>query len=140
MANWRTPSPAFDTYLLWSKQITVLPASAGAGRLRWSRQSHRDRAGVTGISATMEPGDGVRAPLQVKRLELARLRAPSGEGRWPVHGFVVIHPGGAVLVDTGVGGPQEVLDDWRVVNTAAADALAAHDLTPADISLVINTH
>ena len=81
------------------------------------------------------------APLQVKRLHLAQLKAPGRETeRWPVHGFVVTHPGGAVLVDTGVGGPREWLDDWRVVNVAMADALATVDLSPADISLVINTH
>jgi glyoxylase-like metal-dependent hydrolase (beta-lactamase superfamily II) len=57
-----------------------------------------------------------------------------------VHGFVIIHPGGAALVDTGVGGPQEVLNDWRVVNRTAADALADLGMSPADISLVINTH
>jgi glyoxylase-like metal-dependent hydrolase (beta-lactamase superfamily II) len=60
--------------------------------------------------------------------------------RWPVHGFVVTHPGGAVLVDTGVGGPPQVLDDWRVVNRTVADALAELDMSPADIGLVINTH
>ena len=57
-----------------------------------------------------------------------------------MHGFVVTHPGGAVLVDTGVGGPQRVLDDWRVVNRSVADALADYDMSPADIGLVINTH
>jgi len=40
-----------------------------------------------------------------------------------VHGFVVSYPGGAALVDTGVGGPQGLQDDWRVVNVAAAEAL-----------------
>jgi N-acyl homoserine lactone hydrolase len=79
--------------------------------------------------------------LEIKRLHLASLTGPGGDrGRWPVHGFAVIHPGGAVLVDTGVGGPQDVLDDWQVVNVAAADALADHGLSPADITLVINTH
>jgi N-acyl homoserine lactone hydrolase len=79
--------------------------------------------------------------LEIKRLHLARLKAPRAEdGQWPVHGFVVTDGSAAVLVDTGVGGPQAVLDDWRVVNVAAADALAAVDLSPADISLVINTH
>jgi N-acyl homoserine lactone hydrolase len=77
--------------------------------------------------------------LEIKRLHLAGLRGPDGRD-WPVHGFVVTHPGGAVLVDTGVGGPQQVLDDWRVVNRSAADALAELDMTPADIGLVINTH
>ena len=78
-------------------------------------------------------------PLEIKRLHLASLQGLDGR-RWPVHGFVITHPGGAVLVDTGVGGPQEVLDDWRVVNRTVADALAEVDMTPADIGLVINTH
>jgi N-acyl homoserine lactone hydrolase len=81
--------------------------------------------------------------LEIKRLHLASLRPPgSGDGAdpIPVHGFVVTHPGGAVLVDTGAGGPDRLLSDWRVVNTTAADALATLDLAPSDISMVINTH
>jgi N-acyl homoserine lactone hydrolase len=78
-------------------------------------------------------------PLEIKRLHLASLRGIDGR-EWPVHGFVVTHPGGAVLVDTGCGGPDEVLSDWRVVNRSVADALAGLDMTPADIGLVINTH
>jgi glyoxylase-like metal-dependent hydrolase (beta-lactamase superfamily II) len=77
--------------------------------------------------------------LEIKRLHLARLRGPD-DLEWPVHGFVVTHPGGAVLVDTGVGGPDKLLNDWRVVNRSAADALADLDMTPGDIDLVINTH
>ena len=80
-----------------------------------------------------------RMPLEIKRLHLASLSGPDGE-RWPVHGFVVTHDRGAVLVDTGVGGPQHVLDDWRVVNRSVADALAELDMSPVDIDLVINTH
>jgi hypothetical protein len=79
--------------------------------------------------------------LEIKRLHLAKLSPPGGErGQWPVHGFVITHPGGAVLVDTGVGGPEDLINDWRVVNVSAADALAELDMSPADISLVINTH
>ena len=77
--------------------------------------------------------------LEIKRLHLASLRGLDGL-EWPVHGFVVTHDGGAVLVDTGVSGPQEWLDDWRVVNRSVADALAELDMTPGDIGLVINTH
>ncbi len=76
--------------------------------------------------------------VEVKRLHLAEVTV-MGE-RWPVHGFVVTHPGGALLVDTGVGGWDELLSDWRVVNRTAADALADIDMSPADIDLVINTH
>jgi N-acyl homoserine lactone hydrolase len=74
----------------------------------------------------------------ITRLHLADLTV-AGE-QWPVHGFVVRHARGALLVDTGVGGPQKLLNDWRVVNRSVADALAQIDLSPADISLVINTH
>ncbi len=77
--------------------------------------------------------------LEVRRLHLASLQGVD-RAEWPVHGFVVTHPGGAVLVDTGVGGPDEVLTDWRVVNRSAADALASLGMSPADIGLVINTH
>src|SRR5580700_2658057 len=78
-------------------------------------------------------------PLEVKRLHLASLRGPDGR-EWPVHGFVITYPGGAALVDTGVGGPPQVLSDWRVVNRSVADALAGLDMSPADIGIVINTH
>ena len=46
--------------------------------------------------------------LQVRRLHLATMLE-----EWPVHGFLVTYPGGAVLVDTGVGGPQQVMADVR---------------------------
>jgi N-acyl homoserine lactone hydrolase len=77
--------------------------------------------------------------LEVKRLQLATLRGVDGL-EWPVHGFLVTYPGGAVLVDTGAGGPQKWLSDWRVVNRSVADALDEHGMTPGDIGLVINTH
>src|SRR5450755_5043933 len=77
--------------------------------------------------------------LEIKRLHLASLRGVDGR-EWPVHGFVVTYPGGAALVDTGVGGPQGLQEDWRVVNVTAAEALAGLDMSPADITMVINTH
>jgi len=59
----------------------------------------------------------------------------------PVHGFVIKHPReGAILVDTGVGFPTELLPEWKAVNRHAADALAEHDLSPADVRMVINSH
>jgi N-acyl homoserine lactone hydrolase len=77
--------------------------------------------------------------MEIRRLHLGSLPGSDGLG-WPVHGFVVTHDDHAVLVDTGVGGPQQLLDDWHVVNRSVADALAELDLSPADIGLVINTH
>jgi N-acyl homoserine lactone hydrolase len=81
--------------------------------------------------------------VKILRLHLARLRAAegSGESEWPVHGFVIMHEkAGPILVDTGVGGPEEWLSDWRVVNRSVADALGEHDLSPADVRVVVNTH
>jgi N-acyl homoserine lactone hydrolase len=77
--------------------------------------------------------------LQVKRLSLGAMGVGMGP-EWPVHGFLVTHPGGAILVDTGLGGPDQVLTDNGVVSRSVADALAEHDLTPGDIGLIINTH
>jgi N-acyl homoserine lactone hydrolase len=76
--------------------------------------------------------------LEIVRLHLARIDAFN---HMPVHGFVIKHPrAGAILVDTGVGWPTELVDEWRVVNRHAADALAEHDLSPADVRIVINSH
>jgi N-acyl homoserine lactone hydrolase len=75
----------------------------------------------------------------IHRLHLASLHGADGR-EWPVHGFVVTHPGGAMLVDTGCGGPGHVLESWQVVNRTVADALAELDMSPADIDLVVNTH
>src|SRR5260370_7475090 len=59
----------------------------------------------------------------------------------PVHGFVIKPPrAGAILVDPGVGWPFDMLKEWKIVNRHAADALAEHDLSPADVRIVINTH
>ena len=44
------------------------------------------------------------------------------------------------MVDTGVGGPQAWLTDWRCVNRTVAEALADHGLAPADVGMVINSH
>jgi N-acyl homoserine lactone hydrolase len=77
--------------------------------------------------------------MEIKRLDLGHLYI--NDSRWPVHGFVILHPKlGVVLVDTGCGGPEVVLREYRVVNRTVADALAVHDLAPIDVRLVINTH
>ncbi|TAN32549.1 N-acyl homoserine lactonase family protein [bacterium] len=76
--------------------------------------------------------------MEIVRLHLARIDAFN---RIPVHGFVIKHPrAGAILVDTGVGWPTELVQEWKVVNRHAADALAEHGLSPADVQIVINSH
>ena len=76
---------------------------------------------------------------RVLRLDLGSLYVT--DRPWPVHGFAVLHPElGVVLVDTGSGGPDALLREYRVVNRSIADALAAHDLSPVDVRVVVNTH
>ena len=76
--------------------------------------------------------------VEIFRLHLARIEVLNNI---PVHGFVIKHPkAGAILVDTGVGWPTELVKEWKVVNRHAADALAEHDLSPADVRIVINSH
>jgi N-acyl homoserine lactone hydrolase len=76
--------------------------------------------------------------VEIVRLHLGRIDRLN---HIPVHGFVIKHPrAGAILVDTGVGWPTELVKEWKVVNRHAADALAEHDLSPADVRIVINSH
>jgi N-acyl homoserine lactone hydrolase len=76
--------------------------------------------------------------MEIVRLHFARIGALNDI---PVHGFVIKHPtAGAILVDTGVGWPTEIVKEWKVVNRRAADVLAEHDLSPADVRIVINSH
>ena len=76
--------------------------------------------------------------MEIVRLHFALIGALNDI---PVHGFVIKHPtAGAILVDTGVGWPTETVKEWKVVNHRAADVLAEHDLTPADVRIVINSH
>ena len=77
--------------------------------------------------------------LEIVRLHLAAIE---GFNDIPVHGFVIKHPSaGAILVDTGVGwGDEDLIREWKVVNRHAADALDEHDLSPADVRIVINSH
>jgi len=77
--------------------------------------------------------------VDILRLDLGTINVV--DDPWPVHGFVVLHESlGPVLVDTGCGGPDGLLRQYRVVNRRVADALAAHSLSPADVRLVVNTH
>ena len=77
--------------------------------------------------------------MQIKRLDLGHLYVTARP--WPVHGYAILHDDlGVVLVDTGCGGPDEVLRSFRVVNRTVADALADHGLAPVDVTMVINTH
>jgi len=80
--------------------------------------------------------------MEVVRLHLGHVSHHARPFDAPVHGFVLKHPSaGAILVDTGIGDPPaEIIRYWDVVNEQMAAALAEHDLSPADVKIVINTH
>jgi len=80
------------------------------------------------------------APDAIVRLNLGRLWLPDMSMEIPVHGFLIKHPAGAGLVDTGYGTPLELIKDYRPVNASVAEALRKQDVDPADIRWVINSH
>jgi N-acyl homoserine lactone hydrolase len=60
---------------------------------------------------------------------------------FPVHAWVVRHRDGVILVDTGIGTGNTVIDTWyRPEVVSLRDALAAVRLEPADITEVILSH
>ncbi|HUY98352.1 MAG TPA: N-acyl homoserine lactonase family protein [Verrucomicrobiae bacterium] len=86
------------------------------------------------------------SPADVCRVDLGTLTTPRGEpgagSEVVVHGFVVRHPQGVVLVDTGVGDPtaRDFVRDWRPVARRIDLALGEIGLAAADVTMVINTH
>jgi len=59
----------------------------------------------------------------------------------PVHGFLVHHPDGAILVDTGVGLGNKFIDNlYRPTRTSLEVALAAHGVALDQIVVVVNSH
>jgi len=58
----------------------------------------------------------------------------------PCLGYLVRHPDGLLLFDTGMGGDPEVDQWYRPRRTPVADALAGLGIALADIDLVANGH
>ena len=88
---------------------------------------------------------GLLSVGDIKRLHLADVTLPVGtpqEGEvCPVYGFVVSHPAGAVVVDTGIGEGQPAIEAlYRPLRIPLAEHLSALRIAPADVVLVINTH
>jgi glyoxylase-like metal-dependent hydrolase (beta-lactamase superfamily II) len=87
--------------------------------------------------------------MEITRLYLGSIAGPIGPAT-PFNGFLVKHPRGIVMVDTGFGltlgsaGPagELVYGDLRFpwVRRTTTDALADHGLEPGDVEYVINTH
>lgn len=84
----------------------------------------------------------------VRRLLLATVRRVpqwhpehAGFRPFPVHAWLVHHPDGNVLVDTGIGAQHPVIDEWYdPVVTPVAEAPADVGLAVGDITAVVLTH
>jgi N-acyl homoserine lactone hydrolase len=83
-------------------------------------------------------------PPAVEQLHLADVVLPEGHPRareaCPVYAFLVRHPDGHVLVDTGVSDHPAIERAYRPERRPLADTLAALDLRPADVVALIDTH
>lgn len=83
--------------------------------------------------------------MRVSRLHLTDV-TPSPELPWarptfPVYALLVEHPDGPILIDTGVGLGNEIID--QMYSPAHHDldaALANHGITTDDIAIVITSH
>ena len=58
-----------------------------------------------------------------------------------VYGYIVEHPGGVLLLDTGLGAGDAETEDWyRPQRIELADALGAAGMRLPDIDVVVNCH
>jgi N-acyl homoserine lactone hydrolase len=88
----------------------------------------------------------LRSLPELSRLLLATVQPPEshprgGDGSCDVYAYVVHHPDGAVLVDTGVGVGNVWID--RLYSPAVVDvvdALGAAGIDERDVVAVVNTH
>ena len=80
----------------------------------------------------------------IKPLHLADVTFPQGHPRsaqtGPVYAFLIMHPDGIVIVDTGMGDHPAINQLYRPVLRSLADALGETGVSRDDIRIVVNTH
>ena len=81
---------------------------------------------------------------RIEPLHLADVTLPEGHPlagqSCPVFAFVIRHAGGAILVDTGVGGHKGIERMYRPQRRPLAEALGGIGLAPEDVAALVNTH
>ncbi len=84
---------------------------------------------------------------RVERLDLGGVRLPESHpaisfGRFaPVYGYLIDHPDGPIVVDTGVGVGNALIDEtYRPKLTGLVEALRAWDVELSDVTMVVNSH
>jgi glyoxylase-like metal-dependent hydrolase (beta-lactamase superfamily II) len=83
--------------------------------------------------------------VKIEQLLLGNVSLPPQHPRagddYPIYGYLIRHPSGLVLVDTGVGPGHRQLDElFRPDDVPLEDALASAGATIGDVAMVINTH
>jgi N-acyl homoserine lactone hydrolase len=83
--------------------------------------------------------------IEVHRLHLSDV-TPAPNLLWarptfPVFSFLVLHPAGPIMIDTGVGVGNEVIDEiYSPVHYDLAEALGRHGVSIDDVAVVITSH
>jgi len=84
---------------------------------------------------------------RIRQLDLARVELPADHPAAqfgpsvPVHGFLIEHPDGPILVDTGVGYGNEFIDElYRPTRVDLESVLAQAGVALDDVVAVVNSH
>lgn len=73
--------------------------------------------------------------------EMTRNHPRGATDVYPVFAYLVHHPDGPILVDTGVGTDSELIEDLYAPRTTdIADCLATHGVDVVDVSALVLTH
>jgi glyoxylase-like metal-dependent hydrolase (beta-lactamase superfamily II) len=70
----------------------------------------------------------------------ASVRTAGGNWRLRIRAWLIQHPGGPVLVDTGLGGPTSPTHAWVPQPGALLEQLDGIGVSPSDIPTVVITH
>lgn len=89
----------------------------------------------------------LRSLPRIERLDLSVVTLPewhsevSNQATAPVYGYVIDHPDGAIVVDTGVGFGNGFIDEvYRPRSVQLEDALDRVGIDPSSIVGVVNSH
>jgi glyoxylase-like metal-dependent hydrolase (beta-lactamase superfamily II) len=79
-------------------------------------------------------------PLVADEEPASSVRTPAGNWRLRVRAWLIRHPAGPFLVDTGIGGPTSPTAAWVPGPGVLIDALRALGIGAADLRTVVITH
>lgn len=80
-------------------------------------------------------------PLLLAEIERLPDFHPLAGERCPVYGYVIKHPEGTIVVDTGIGAGNAFIEEsYRPKLHPIAEALAAHGVATGDVAAVVNSH